>query len=560
MSRRRGTTVSSLRRLGQLVAVLARHALSSVLGTWVARWPRLARHLPPTSMGEPERLRLILEELGGIFIKLGQMLALQADILPDAYCRALYDLLDRVPPVPYAEVEELFLRELGRPPAEIFEHFECRPLASASIGQVHVAELDGSKWAVKVQRPDAEAQFAADMRLMRAAVVLIRRLRLRRLAWVADHLEEFVEWTAQELDYRAEAARLVELRRDGRDNPWQQAPRVLGALTTRRVLVMEFLEGVTALEFLRARESGDQVGQRRLAAAGFDSDRFAAHVVDNFLQQVFVHGFFHADLHPANLMILPGDAVGYLDLGIVGRLSPFARRKLVDMTLAYTRGEVGRMCDAFFDLAVVPHAAAGAAFQRGFLQRGEGWYERRRGELRLARSFTAVLLDMLHLSRVTGVWPERSVLKYIRSLMAIDGLMQRSASRLDVGTYLEAACRRLLREHGAAAAQQRLVQAAGRLAASASQTVDAMEQLARGELGLRGRLHWPPARQPSLTTWWPVAAALALVLLEPAPGLAAESETSRMLLTSVLPPALLGAWLGTLWNHRRTPDAKETLQ
>jgi ubiquinone biosynthesis protein len=151
---------ANLRRLGHIGRVLARHGLSLLLGRpeWrrlIRPGGRLARRLPPPDLPGPERLRLVLEELGGTFIKLGQMLALQPDILSLEYCNALFKLLDRVEPFPYADVERTFLEELGRPPEAVFDRFERDSFAAASIGQVHRALLGERLLAVKVRRPTA---------------------------------------------------------------------------------------------------------------------------------------------------------------------------------------------------------------------------------------------------------------------------------------------------------------------------------------------------------------------------------------------------------------------
>lgn len=442
--------MKSLRRLLRIAAVLASHVLAHSCGKRLERWPGLASRLPPAELPEPQRLRRILEDLGGTFIKLGQMLALQPDVLPLQYCNALFDLLDRVPPIGYRDVESVMTEELGRPPEEVFDRFDRRPLASASIAQVHVATFRGREVAVKVQRPTVETDFAGDIRLMKAAMGWIRRLRVERLYWLLEPLTEFIAWTEDELDFRHEARCMERLLRDGKGAPAQKVPEVVTELTTRRVLVAEYLGGVTILEYLRARDRRDELTGRRLARQGFDPDTFAHHVVDNFFTQVFAHGLFHADLHPANLMILPGNVVGYLDFGITGALSPFSRRHLVTMTLAHTRGDIEGMAAAMFEVSVPEAGADVEAFRAGMRRLAATWYERRSDGVHLCKSFTMVMLDMLRLSRATGVWPERDIIKYIRSAMAVDGLVTRLAPGLELGEILGEVCSRHLQRHALA--------------------------------------------------------------------------------------------------------------
>jgi ubiquinone biosynthesis protein len=414
------------------------------------RWRWLRRRWPATDLPGPERLRVMLEELGGTFVKLGQMLALQPDILSLEYCNALFNLLDRVAPFDFAAVERTFVEELGRTPAEVFDSFDRRPIAAASIGQVHVARMRGRTLAVKVQRPTVEADFGGDIRLMAAAIRWIRRLRLRRLAWMVEPLSEFVAWTQEELDYRIEARYMQQLRHNARGNGIERVPAVVWRLTTRRTLVMEFLDGITVLDYLRAGARGDARALGKLKADAFDPNQFARNLIDNFLGDAFRHGLFHADLHPANLMIMPGNVVGYIDFGITGVLSRYSRHHLIAMTLAYTRGDLDGMCEAFFKVSSTGPDSDTEGFREGLKRLADDWYEVHGRRRRLRKNFTLVMLDMLRLSRATGVWPERDVIKYIRSAIASDGLITRFAPAFDVGRYLEQVCNRHLRRQAVA--------------------------------------------------------------------------------------------------------------
>lgn len=435
---------SNLRRIARIARVGGRHLLAE---WWQRRRGEGARR-PPGAVDGPERLRTALEELGGTFIKLGQMLALQPDILPFAYCNALYKLLDQVDPFSFDQVEQIVESELGRPIGELFDELDTVALATASIGQVHVARRAGRKLAVKVQRPNVQVEFAGDIALMRGAIRAIRFLRLRRLFWLIEPLSEFVAWTQEELDFRNEARYMDRLRRSTAGSKTEKVPEVVWLATSARVLTCEFLEGVTVLRYLRALESGDEVTQQRLAAQQFDADAFARNLIDNFLGDAFRHGIFHADLHPANLMILPGGQVGYLDFGITGLLSRYSRRHLVALTLAYTQGDLDGMCDSFFRVSELGERSDPEGFRRGLARLAVGWYRGTGRNLQLAQNFTMVMLDMLRLSRACDIWPERDVIKYIRSAIAIDGLIGRFAPGFDVGRYLEHVCARHLRYEG----------------------------------------------------------------------------------------------------------------
>jgi predicted unusual protein kinase regulating ubiquinone biosynthesis (AarF/ABC1/UbiB family) len=413
----------NVRRVAHIVRVLAAHGLANLVARRSGSQPWLLRMFPLARLGGPERFRRLFEDLGGSFIKFGQMLALQPDIVSIAYCNELFNLLDRIPPFPFPEAERVVREELGRAPAEIFDQFETEPMSAASIGQVHIAWLNGRKVAVKIQRPSAEVEFAGDIRLIRFAMAAIRRLGLSSLYWALEPMSEFAAWTHEELDYRREARYADRLRRNAVNNPHERVPEIFWDLTTRRTLVMEYLPGITALDYLRAMSGDDSWLARKVGAREFDHDRFARHIIDNFVGDAFLHGVFHADLHPANLLVQPGEVVGYVDFGITGVLSRYSRRHLVAMVLTCVRADVDGMADAFFKLARSEADANPALFRSRLAEVSQEWYEIEGAGPVLKRNFTLVMLDMLILCRQTGITPERDVIKYIRSAVAADGLI-----------------------------------------------------------------------------------------------------------------------------------------
>src|SRR5215510_6249187 len=365
---------SNLRRLGHIAAVLVRHLLAYVLDAVSVRWPWLTQRLPHHTLSGPERLRTLFEDLGGTFIKFGQMLALQPDILPLAYCNALFNLLDRITPFGFEQVEKIFVDEFGGRPVEIFAHFDPEPIATASIGQVYIAYLGEQKVAVKVQRPSVKTDFAGDIRLMTIAMHLITALHVKPLYWLLEPMREFVAWTREELDYRCEARYMEHTRRHAGDNAKEHVPAVFWEYTTHGILTIEFLEGVTVLDYLRALAAGDELMQQRLHSMDFEPNQFASNIIENFLADAFRHGMFHADLHPANLMIGRENTVGYIDFGITGVLSPYLRRHLVALTLAYARGDLDGMCASFFKVSARDADSDVEGFRRGLSMLAGDWY------------------------------------------------------------------------------------------------------------------------------------------------------------------------------------------
>jgi ubiquinone biosynthesis protein len=382
----------------------------------------------------------LIEEMGGTFIKFGQMLALQSDLLPLEYCRVLFTLFDSVAPFSYEEVEQTFREDLQRTPEEIFESFDIHPIAAGSIGQVHVAMLGRRKVAVKVRRPSILSDLGADIAAMKSIVRVVKLMRIRALYWIIAPTEEFVAWTQEELDFRREAHYMEELGRNARENQSEKVPAVFWSCTTARILTEEFLEGITVSEYLRNREEG-----KNRAAPGFHPNVFAARLVDNFLGDAFRHGMFHADLHPGNLMIMSGNVVGYIDFGISGVLSRYSRRHLISMTLAYARGDLDGMCESFFRITTRDKNANVQGFRQRLQEVSATWYGIHTTHSHLRKSITSIMLDLLVLSRESGIWPQRDVIKYIRSAIALDGLIKTFSPGMDIGRHLELGCERHIR-------------------------------------------------------------------------------------------------------------------
>ena len=426
---------SSIRRYAHVARVICRHAAQHVLSRRLRRWPNFALRVGGPQLTGSARFRRLIEDVGGTFIKFGQMLALQSDLLPLEYCRALFTLFDQVAPFEYALVEKTFLEDLHRKPDEIFSSFDRHPIATGSIGQVHIATLGDHTVAVKIRRPSIVSDFGADVTALKFIVRMVKLLHIRALYWIIAPTEEFVSWTQEELDFRREGHYMDELGHNARENPCEKVPLVFWSYTTARILTAEFLQGVTISEYLRDRDAGHPH-----AAADFDPQLFAARLIDNFLGDAFRHGMFHADLHPGNLMIMQGNVVGYIDFGISGVLSRYSRRHLISMTLAYARGDLEAMCESFFHITTFDRNADIQAFRHGLKEVSANWYSTVQSQTRLRRSITSIMLDLLVLSRQSGIWPQRDVIKYIRSAIALDGLVKTFTPGVDIGQHLEQAC------------------------------------------------------------------------------------------------------------------------
>ena len=232
--------------------------------------------------GRAERARRALEDLGGTWIKLGQALALRFDLLPPDYCLEFFQLLNQVRPFPAEQVRRVIEKELGGPVEERFRSFDWSPVAAASIGQVHRAELpDGTAVAVKVQRPGIAGIVRADLKLMRWAATLVDWTPFLRGTRARTVVDEFARWTREELDYRAEARHAIVLRRNAAGDPFERNPRVFPSHTTTRVLTMEYLDGIPVLDIVSASRRNDVEFMDRLASRGHDPRRIASRVVSS---------------------------------------------------------------------------------------------------------------------------------------------------------------------------------------------------------------------------------------------------------------------------------------
>jgi len=404
-----------------------------------AVWILVTRWLRGRPGAGPELLRETLEKLGGSFVKFGQILSLQVDNLPREYCDALLRLLDRVPSFSRQEVDQLFRDELGAEPANIFLQFDYKPMASASIGQVHRGKLkDGTAVAVKVQRPGVRSDFERDVLLMQVMVKFIFWFRLKRFYFMRDPVRELSMWTQDELDYRREAAFCGMLGDNAVHTPSERVPKVFWDLTRPRILTMEYLTGPSVADYLRMLDGNDENGLAALTASGFNPSVFSSNVIRNFLSDAFRFGVFHADLHPANLLILPNNVVGYVDFGIVAVLTPEARRKQIELTLAYSSGDAEAIYNGFLNICIVDEQADLAGLRRRIEELTTMWYEEPAlaGRVRFRVTVTQTMMDLLKVCQNYGVLVDREMIKYIRSTILADGLVSRLAPGVDLAGVL----------------------------------------------------------------------------------------------------------------------------
>jgi len=412
----------------------------------------------------PVRMRLAFERLGGAWVKLGQMLALRYDVLPAAYCDELFKLLNQVAPFPYEEVRQIVRQELGAEPEVVFRSFATESFAGASIGQVHRAVLhNGDLVAVKVQRPGIRATLQADIHLMYGMTWLLDWVHLFGVTRSRDVIDEFARWTADELDYMVEARQAVLLWEHSKGDRHERIARVYRDYTTSRILTTELLEGIPLIEIMIAKRDGDGAYLDALAASGHDLDRIVRHLDWNMLNQVFVFGYFHADLHPANLFVLPGDTIGYVDFGIVGQLPDRVRDSLTRYSWLLFRGEVeGAVRELMRWLAPGPATDTAAASRQLIRVHQAFLYDTVASRSRVtedspgpsrnptANPYSKLAVEILETIRVHELTMSSSIVAYLKMLVTLGTLRHQLAVEYDLPENVRHFVRRLARQQGLA--------------------------------------------------------------------------------------------------------------
>ncbi|HWF34751.1 MAG TPA: AarF/UbiB family protein [Solirubrobacteraceae bacterium] len=418
---------STARRVLALAGVVVLYGLPLLM-------PRRWRRLPG-----PVRLRRALERLGGGWIKLGQLLALRFDLLPAAYCVELFNLLNHVPPFPYAQVRRIIRDELGCGVEELFASFEHDPFGSASIGQVHGAVLhDGRRVAVKVQRPGIDALLMCDIGLMYRVSRLVDWAHLLGGTRSRDVIDELSRWTREELDYRVEAANAATMRAAVRDSSTEYDPEVFPDYTSRRVLTAERLDGLLLVEIIRELRRDREGYTRRLQGAGYDLDQAAANVVWNFLSQAYATGIFHGDLHPANLLLLEANRIGYVDFGIIGRLPEAVHELLGRYAMRLFGGEAQAAIDDFLKWLRPSRSTNLAAARREMTALTERFLDDLSNATSGRREILArYQIDLLSAARGHRMVIDPAVILYVKVVLTIDAVTSELAPSLDLQSLIE---------------------------------------------------------------------------------------------------------------------------
>ena len=373
------------------------------------------------------RLRQALEALGPIFVKFGQVLSTRRDLLPPDIADELARLQDRVPPFFADQVISILTRVYGRPVEDVFREFDRNPVASASVAQVHLARLpDGTEVAVKVLRPGIARVIAGDLALLHAGATLIewlwadgRRLRPHEV------VDEFAKHLEVELDLLREASNASQLRRNFDGSPLLLVPRVHWDYCSSEVMVMERMRGtpVSHVDALRAQ--------------GVDIPRLARAGVEIFFTQVFRDGFFHADMHPGNILVTAEGQYVALDFGIMGTLTEIDKDYLAQNFLAFFRRDYRRVAEAHIESGWAPRDTRVDDFEAAIRAVCEPIFAKPLKEI----SFGRVLLRLFQTSRRFNIQIQPQLVLLQKTLLNIEGLGRELDPDLDLWStakpYLE---------------------------------------------------------------------------------------------------------------------------
>lgn len=364
---------------------------------------------------------MALEELGVTFIKLGQVLSTRPDLLSSAYIAELAKLRDSVPPVASDAIVKRVEEELGGPIGKWFSRFNPEALASASIGQVHDAVLlTGEAVVVKVQKPGVERQVEADLGILTELAAQSARSTYGAMYDLPALVDEFAWTLREELDYVREGRNADLFRRNFAEQPWVRVPRVFWELTTSRVLTMERIDGIP-------------IGQALAVGTILDRKALATTTVEWILKQVFEDGFFHADPHPGNFLLMEGDVLGVVDFGMVGRIDEDARYNLLRLVLALTQKDSWSIMDFMAQLGIRGLAVNRAALGREIQRIVERYYGLELREIRL----TTLIEDVMGMVRRHHLDMPAYLAVLLKTLTMHEGLAERIDPHFRLAEILE---------------------------------------------------------------------------------------------------------------------------
>jgi len=405
-------------------------------------------------LGQPQRMRLALEELGPTFIKLGQLLSTRPDLIPREYLDELKKLQDKVPSVPTEQIRIEVESELGYPLEELFAHFEAQPEAAASVAQVHRGRLhDGEEVVFKIRRPGIVKVIETDLDILMGLAYLVEHhLPGGDLYDPVGLVKEFRRTIHRELDFTREARTIERFTTNFKDDETVHIPRVHWEYCGETVLTMEYVSGIKVNDI------------ERLNAEGYDLKLIADRGASAFLRQVLEFGLFHGDPHPGNIFILPGDTICMLDYGMVGRINEEIKDQLVDLLMAVLQRDVDRIVSQLLYSGELTDDSNLKALKRDLGEFIEDYYEIPLQEIKVGK----LLADFVEILTHYRIRFPADLMLLARALVAMEGLGRQLDPDFNMITHVRPFLERLVKERltptNLSREMLRVVQAYGSLA------------------------------------------------------------------------------------------------
>jgi ubiquinone biosynthesis protein len=388
----------------------------------------------------PQGFLELLQRLGPIYIKIGQFLALRPDLIPQEYCDALMGLFDRVPPFPWSQARAILEQGLGRDVSEVFAFIDPVPLAAGSLAQTHYACLpDGSEVAVKIQRPGIREQIARDLRKAR---LLVRLLELSGVSFITaprEVLKEVSSWLEQEIDFARELSNLTRLYTITCDLR-EKIPRPYANLSTHLVLTAEYIRGVRFSDLLLNAGPDRVAALRELRATGSAPRELAENLLLTCLTQIFRYQFFHADVHPGNLIALPGNVIGFVDFGLCDELDATVRERQMRYLYAAYTDNTELMFQALTEILIPGDETNMEAFRQDFMELTAEWHRQSMNDVidssttsRLERSPTSRwMIGVMQAARRHGLRVPPRILSLYRTLLTAESVANQLSAKVDL--------------------------------------------------------------------------------------------------------------------------------
>jgi ubiquinone biosynthesis protein len=380
----------------------------------------------------PVGFRRFLEQRGPVFIKIGQFLALRPDLIPPDYCDELMVLLDRVKPVPWPDIRRIIKAELGGEPLTVFADVDINPLGSGSLAQTHYARLhDGRAVAVKVLRPGIAERIAHDLRHVKRLARLLALSRTGLIVSPVETVDELARWMLHELDLVHERGNIDRLGALAARSHFQFIPRAYPEYSTRHVLTMDYVRGTPVIDLLDS--SAHRSRHRHI-----DRDQLAEDLIEASLTQIFRYRFFHADLHPGNLIVPDGGGIAFVDFGLCERLDDDVHARQMQYLTALYQGDNERVYRALLDILDGTERADPEGLRRDFLRaiRSRLDHEDRAampGNAARRSPIAIYLIDIIRAARHNGYQVPPRVLGMYRALLTAETVAHRLGSRRDLG-------------------------------------------------------------------------------------------------------------------------------